>query len=177
MILVISDSHLPHRAESIPEEIWSEVEKAETVIHCGDFETRELYEKLESKAKEFYGVQGNCDRFETEKYIDFEMKEYSIGVTHGTGIHPRGDHDTLANIAEKMGVDVLFHGHTHHQEAVEHNGKVLLNPGSCTGVPGGSSRSKKPSYMEVETEPGRLKAKIYELDSGELSEESYDFSI
>lgn len=177
MILAISDSHLPHRAENIPDKVWEEIEEADTVIHCGDFETQKVYRELESASSNFYGVQGNCDRFETEKYIDFEKKDYSIGVTHGTGIHPRGDHDTLVNIAEKMGVEILFHGHTHKQEALEHKGKILLNPGSCTGVPGGSSRSKKPSYMKVELSPGEVEVTVYELENGTVLTEDFVFDI
>ncbi|PSH02154.1 MAG: hypothetical protein BRC26_01995, partial [Nanohaloarchaea archaeon QH_8_44_6] len=69
---------------------------------------------------------------------------------HGAGIRPRGNHPTLVNVAEKLEVDVLLHGHTHEQEAVKKDGKILLNPGSCTGVGGGHAESDDPKMLILE---------------------------
>ena len=97
-------------------------------------------------------------------------------MNHGTGITPRGHRPTLANIADQMGVDVLFHGHTHKQEAVEEDGKILLNPGSCTGVGGGSARPGKPKMMTVEPAE-QLKLSLIELKNGELKTDTKEFHV
>jgi putative phosphoesterase len=170
MIAVISDSHIPNRAEEIPEEFHQKLEKADLAVHCGDFETEEKYQELKEKY-DIIGVKGNCDFFDIEVSEKFEKNGIEFGVYHGAGINPRGHHPTLAKTADTLNVKILFHGHTHQQEIAEHNGKILLNPGSCTGVGGGSSSEKNPSMMTVEvSESGHLEVKIFkkELETGEI---------
>ncbi|MFB6200241.1 MAG: YfcE family phosphodiesterase, partial [Candidatus Nanohaloarchaea archaeon] len=145
-VAVLSDSHIPARAAAIPEKFLEQVENADITVHCGDFETREVYNQLEQLTQEFYAVKGNCERFNPPNSKKFEEKNHSIGAYHGTGITPRGDHETLLNIAEnRLNVEILLHGHTHKQETVKKQGKLLLNPGSCTGVGGGSSQPGNPT--------------------------------
>ena len=176
MIAVISDSHIPARAPEIPEEILELVEEADLTVHCGDFETEEVYEELKEYG-ELVAVMGNIDRVELPKYEKFERSEISFGVTHGTGITPRGHKPTLANIADQMDVEVLFHGHTHQQETTEQDGKILLNPGSCTGVAGGSYRGGNPEMMTVKVEKGRLEVELIELVDGELKTDTKEFQL
>lgn len=180
MIGVISDSHVPHRAEKIPEKILERLEKADKVVHCGDFETKKVYRNLDERYQDFKGVKGNCDRFQLENSQVFEHETVRFGVYHGTGIHPRGDHETLSKIASQdLDVDVLLNGHTHNEEAVKSGGKILLNPGSCTGVGGGSSSRTYPTFMMVEVSE-RLRVEIKELDRQKNrfnSKESKTFEI
>lgn len=163
MIAVLSDSHLPHRADGIPEEFMDIVAEADVVIHCGDFETEQVYDQIKSRSDEFYAVKGNCDRFEIDKYESFNRNNVSFGAYHGSRIHPRGHKPALSRTAEQMDVEVLFHGHTHQQDASRHEGKILLNPGSCTGVGGGSYAGGNPRMMKVLVED-KLKVQMLELD-------------
>ena len=170
MIAVISDSHIPDRAEKIPEEFHKKLDRADVVVHCGDFESEDKYRNLVERY-DVIGVKGNCDYFEIESSKKFTRNKVEFGVYHGAGINPRGHHPTLAKTAEKLSVDVLFHGHTHQQEVAEHEGKIVLNPGSCTGVGGGSSSEKDPSMITVETSHGQeIDIKIFtkSLESGEI---------
>ena len=41
------------------------------------------------------------------------------------------DHSTLTRVAEATGADVVLLGHTHHAMAVQVDGTLVLNPGSC----------------------------------------------
>ena len=178
MIAVISDSHIGRKAGEIPEKYLEIVSEADLTVHCGDFETRAVYDRLNKLSNDFIAVMGNCDRFELENYRSFDHGGIAFGVTHGKGINPRGDRDTLANIATQLDVDVLFNGHTHKQEAVEHNGKLLLNPGSCTGAPGGSYSGGNPEMMIVRTEsPGVLSVELLELVNGEVSTDTKEFQL
>ena len=176
MIAVISDSHIPSRASKIPEKFLEKCDEADTVVHCGDFETEEIYEKLEERFDEFIAVRGNTDRVELSKYEEFEINDVRFGVNHGMGINPRGHRPTLANIADQMNVKVLFNGHTHQQEAVKENGKILLNPGSCTGVGGGSSRPGNPKMMVIETGI-EIEVKLMELENEEIKTDTKEFNI
>jgi len=176
MIAIISDSHIPSRAAEIPEEFLEKCDKAELVVHCGDFETEGVYEELNERFENFVAVRGNIDRVDISKYEEFERNNIRFGVTHGTGISPRGHKPTLANIADQMDVKVLFHGHTHQQEAAEENGKVLLNPGSCTGVGGGSARPGNPKMMIVELNIV-FEVNLIELKNGELKTDTKEFNF
>ncbi len=176
MIAVISDSHVPYRADEIPEQFLERAGEAELVVHCGDFETREVYERLDALADELVAVKGNCDRFQLDVSQTFEREGVRFGVYHGSGITPRGHHPTLVETAKKLDVDVLLHGHTHEQEAVKVDGKVLLNPGSCTGVGGGTATESAPSMMVVE--PGeKLAARLLKLVDGEVESGYRDFKV
>lgn len=171
MIVVISDSHVPNRAPEIPKKIIEKVEEAELVVHCGDFATEEVYREIEKFSEELVAVKGNCDFFDISNSETFEKNRINFGVYHGTGITPRGDHDTLLDIAEnKMNVEVLFHGHTHQEEIFEEGGTLLLNPGSCTGVGGGSARKSNPTMMTIEFED-KLKINLLKLVDGEIEVE------
>ena len=171
MIAVVSDSHVPTRAEEIPEEYREKMKESDLIVHAGDFAEREVYNGIEEYG-ELIAVKGNCDFFDIQVSEKFSVNNIEFGVYHGAGINPRGHHPTLAKTADTLNVEVLFHGHTHQQEIAEHQGKILLNPGSCTGVGGGSSSEKNPSMMTVEASgTGELKVKIFEkdLETGEVS--------
>lgn len=175
MIAVISDSHVPVRAQKIPGKFIELVEQADLTVHCGDFETREVYEELEEYG-ELIGVMGNCDRFQLQNSATFERDGIGFGVYHGTGISPRGHPPTLVSISEKLECEVLLHGHTHQQEAVKKDGKILLNPGSCTGVGGGSSGPQNPRMMLLR--PGvKLGVELIELVNDKLETETKEFRL
>jgi putative phosphoesterase len=176
MIAVVSDSHVPDRSPEIPEEFHEVMERADKVVHCGDFETRDVYEELDQK-HDLIAVKGNCDFFELPQSQKFDYNDLKFGVYHGTGITPRGHRPTLADIAEnKLEVDVLLNGHTHQQEAVEHEGSILLNPGSCTGVGGGSARRGNPEMMVFRVEE-KLEVEMLTLEDGEILREEKEFEI
>jgi len=177
MIAVISDSHIPGRAEEIPEKFYRKMDEASKLVHCGDFEKRNIYEKLDERYEDFTAVKGNNDFFEIPVSEIFSSEGVEIGVYHGTGIHPRGHTPTLVETAEKLEVDVLLHGHTHEQDARKKDGKILLNPGSCTGVAGATSSGGVPGMMTIKIQEGELVAELISLENGEISLEKKRFEV
>lgn len=168
MIAVVSDSHVPTRAEKIPEEFREKMKEAELTVHAGDFAEKPVYNSIDEYG-ELVAVKGNCDFFDLPNSETFERGGLTLGIYHGTGITPRGDHETLSKIADQdLEADVLIHGHSHQEEMAREDGVILLNPGSCTGVGGGTSRPSNPTMMEIEVEDGELKARILEMDDEEL---------
>lgn len=171
MIAVISDSHIPSRAEKIPEKFWYRIEEAEVTVHAGDYAREETYNAVEEYSKQFYGVKGNCDFFDSEELEQshiFERKGLKFGVYHGTGITPRGHTPTLEKIAEEdLEVEILIHGHTHQEDIELTDNALLLNPGSCTGVGGGNARSSKPTMITIEIDSDQLKIEILGLEDEE----------
>jgi len=182
MIAVISDSHIPSRADKIPEKFWDRIERAEITVHAGDYAREETYNAVEEYSQKFYGVKGNCDFFESEKLEQshtFEDRGLSFGVYHGTGISPRGHTPTLEKIAlDDLEVDILITGHTHNEKIMETSKALLLNPGSCTGAGGGSSRPSNPTMMVINFTDAEMSVKILELEDEEVSvSESKDFDL
>lgn len=175
MISIISDSHVPRRADAIPEEFLQKLKESELTVHCGDFVGEEVKEMLEDLT-ELKAVKGNCDFFDLPNSVKFVRGGIRFGVYHGSGITPRGHHPTLIEFCNKMDVDVLLHGHTHQMEAVKKEEKILLNPGSCTGVGGGSAKSGNPTMMEIEVDSVITDRKI-ELESGQLKVSEETFSL
>lgn len=175
MITIISDSHVPRRSDTIPDEILEEVKNADLTVHAGDFVSEDLYRDLEDLG-EIVAVKGNCDFFELSNSETFERQGIKFGVYHGSGINPRGDESTLVSIAEKMDVDVLINGHTHQMKAVKTEDKILLNPGSCTGVGGGSASTGNPTMMKIlDFDP--LELREITLNDGELKSSSRTFEL
>jgi putative phosphoesterase len=170
MITVVSDSHVPSREDKIPEEFREKMKQSDLIFHAGDFDEREVYNSIEEYG-ELVAVKGNCDFFDLPNSETVEENDVKFGVYHGTGITPRGDHDTLQKIAtEDLEVDILITGHTHHEEITELQDCVILNPGSCTGVGGGSSRRGTPTMIELHPrEDESFEVKLLEKEDGKVS--------
>lgn len=180
MIAVVSDSHVPTRAEKIPEEFREKMKDSDLIVHAGDFAEKPVKNGIEEYG-ELVAVKGNCDFFDLPNSETFEENGVKFGVYHGTGINPRGDHDTLQKIAlEDLEVDILITGHTHREEITELEDCIILNPGSCTGVGGGSSRRGTPTMLEItsgETE-GSFEINLVEKEDDEVSiRETREISI
>ncbi|MFB6190542.1 MAG: YfcE family phosphodiesterase [Candidatus Nanohaloarchaea archaeon] len=176
MIAVISDSHIPRRAEEIPGEFIEELEEAELNVHCGDLVSEEVLEELEQHG-ELFAVKGNCDALDIPVSETFERSGIEFGAYHGSGIQPRGHIPTLVETAEKLDAEVLLTGHTHSQLAEKDSGKVLLNPGSCTGVSGGSYCGGNPEMMTLEVKEGALEVTLIELVDGEKLTETVELEV
>lgn len=176
MIAVISDSHIPKRAEKIPQQFHQALEQAEISVHCGDLVSKEFREKIEKHGK-LVAVKGNCDMIDLEPSETFSKKGLKFGAYHGTGITPRGHHPTLVKTAETLSCEILLHGHSHKEEIVKKDGKILVNPGSCTGVGGGTSKPGNPTMAKIFIED-ELKVQILEkIDQGLTVKEEKTFSI
>lgn len=178
MIAVVSDSHVPTRAEKIPEEFREKMKEADLTVHAGDFAEKPVYNSIDEYG-ELVAVKGNCDFFDLPNSETFERQGLNFGVYHGTGITPRGDHETLAKIAEEdLEAEILIHGHSHQEDIAKQDGVILLNPGSCTGVGGGTARPGNPTMMELEVKEDELEAQILEMNDGELElQQSRSFDL
>jgi putative phosphoesterase len=170
MIAVVSDSHVPGRAEKIPEEFREKMKEADLIVHAGDFAEKEVYNGIDEYG-DLIAVKGNCDFFELPNSETFTRNSVDYGVYHGTGITPRGDHKTLEKIgSEDLEAEILITGHTHKEEITELEKCIILNPGSCTGVGGGTSRESKPTMIQIEEEnsEGEIKVELLEKNSGQV---------
>jgi putative phosphoesterase len=133
-IVVISDSHgnvanLKHVMG------FAKKINAGAIIHCGDWNTLESIETVLSFGISLYTVLGNADvRPEVigelkkkskkfgEEFLEFEMGDRKIGVTHKQS-------DIKKFFVDKK-LDVIFYGHRHSKDESFVNGVKVIRPGA-----------------------------------------------
>jgi len=159
-LVLISDTHLPVRAKKLPERVWEAIERADVVIHAGDWVSVGLLDELESRAARLIGCWGNNDgpelRARLPEVARVTLDGLSIAVVHETG-QARGREERCEKAYP--GVDLLVFGHSHipwDTTATRADGSTLrlLNPGSPT------DRRRQPTYtwMTAEVANGRWDA-------------------
>ena len=138
-LLLISDTHIPRRARAMPAQVWAEVERADVVLHTGDWVEESVLDELVARSRRVVGVWGNNDgaalRARLPEVARVEIAGVRIALTHETG-PAAGRERRMARAFPD--VDVLVFGHSHIPwDTVAGPGTVnpglrLLNPGSPT---------------------------------------------
>ena len=161
-ILVLADTHVPHRARWVPPEVERALEEADGVVHAGDWTGPELLEFVKGLGKPLWAVRGNMDHPEVAKLLPdklvFEVEGVRIGLTHGWGA-PLGITRRVLELFEGEALSLVVHGHTHRQ-ALKREGEVwVLNPGSPTDT----LFTRKRGFAWLEVAGGRWEAKLVSL--------------
>jgi putative phosphoesterase len=153
-LLLISDTHLPKRARDLPAEVWDAVDRADIVVHAGDWVDVAALDALESRAVRLIACWGNNDgddlRARLPERADVTLDGVRFTVIHETGAS--GGRDARMS-REYPDTDVLVFGHSHIPwDTTTATGLRLLNPGSPT------DRRRQPfgTYMTVSVEAGVL---------------------
>jgi len=132
---VISDTHIPDRADALPKKILEAFKDVDMVIHTGDFVDLQTYNQLKKIFKNFKAVAGNMDPKEIKEKLPekeiIKIGKYTIGIAHGLG-HPSGLIELLKNFFKKDNVDVIIFGHSHIPMNDTIDGILFFNPGSPT---------------------------------------------
>lgn len=153
-LLIISDTHLPKRARDLPPQVWAQVERADVVVHAGDWCVPEAFDALEARAARVVGVYGNNDGPELRARLP-EVARATLGgvrfaVVHETGQAAGREKRCAARFAD---ADVLVFGHSHIPwDTRADTGLRLLNPGSPT------DRRRQPhhTFVTAEADEGAL---------------------
>ena len=130
---LISDTHVPKRALSIPKKVFEVFANVDFVIHAGDLVELAVIDDLEQVAP-VLGVRGNMDSFEVNnalpKINSLKVFNWKIGVVHDAGSF--NEQGKMQDVVKENGFDVLVYGHTHVSK-IKWEGKTLyINPGSPT---------------------------------------------
>jgi hypothetical protein len=132
---VISDTHIPDRADQIPRGILEDFKHVDMIIHAGDLVDLSVLDKLKSICNNVKAVWGNMDPYEVRKKLPekevIKFANHKIGVMHGYG-PPEQLMEVMAKNFKDDGVDIIIFGHAHY--AINKNkGNILyFNPGSPT---------------------------------------------
>ncbi len=133
-LLLVSDTHVPLRAKRLPDELLCAVDRADVVVHAGDWVDVATLDLMEGRARRLVGVYGNNDgpqlRSRLPEVARVELGGLRFGVVHETGA-ARGREARCAALYPDL--DVLVFGHSHIPWDTEAPGGLrLLNPGSPT---------------------------------------------
>ncbi len=152
-LLVMADTHVPRRARALPPPLWAEVERADLVVHAGDWVQATLLDELEARAHRVLGVWGNNDgadlRSRLPEVAYCEIEGVRVGVVHETGPSQGREHRLRARFPD---LDLLVFGHSHIPWDTDVDGLRLLNPGSPT------DRRRQPhgSYLTLTVSRGEI---------------------
>jgi uncharacterized protein len=153
-LLLISDTHVPKRAKDLPARVWDEVDRADVVIHAGDWVEVDLLDALEARAAVLVACWGNNDgadlRARLPERADVTLGGVRFTVTHETGA-ASGREARMSKLYPDT--DVLVFGHSHIPwDTTAPGGLRLLNPGSPT------DRRREPhcTYMTATAADGAL---------------------
>jgi putative phosphoesterase len=179
-VAVISDTHVPSRADAVPDWVREEVEAADHVVHAGDFDSPQAYADVLDMSAELTAARGNVDPdfpdADLPETATVELDGVLFVVTHGTG--PAEDYrERVAGIVEEAAGEtelsvVGVSGHTHQvmdetvpatgpdtdRQTPFADGVRLLNPGSATGA----DPATRTTMMVAEVEDGAVEVRLVE---------------
>jgi putative phosphoesterase len=153
-LLLIADTHVPKRARDLPARVWDEVDRADVVLHAGDWVSVALLDALTERATRLIGCWGNNDGPDLRTRLP-EVATATVEGVRFTVVHETGG---AAGRNERMSrrypdTDVLVFGHSHIPwDATSSTALRLLNPGSPT------DRRRQPhcTYMTATVNAGTL---------------------
>ena len=161
-VAVISDSHVPERADAIPDGFAERVAAADRVVHAGDFVDAATLEAVRDLAgDDLVAVHGNMDprNLDLPAVATFEAGGVEFVVTHGTGDLETYEDRVAAVVREQGDEDAVgIAGHTHEVLDAVVDGVRLLNPGSVTGA----DPAERATMLILEVESGDLAVEIHE---------------
>jgi uncharacterized protein len=153
-LLLIADTHVPKRARDLPQRVWDEVDRADVVVHAGDWVEPGLLDALEARARRLIACWGNNDGDELRSRLP-ERADATLGGVRFTVVHETGAAGGRDARMAKLyaDTDVLVFGHSHIPwDTTASTGLRLLNPGSPT------DRRRQPfaTYMTAVVDDGVL---------------------
>lgn len=123
---------MPRGARRLPDACLRELERAELILHAGDFTAASVLEELRGFAP-VEAVHGNMDDAELRALLParrvVEVAGHRIGMVHEPGA--RAGHEARL-VAWFPGCELVVFGHTHLPELATFGAVRLLNPGSPT---------------------------------------------
>ncbi|WP_214466247.1 metallophosphoesterase family protein [Microbacterium flavescens] len=153
-LLLVSDTHIPGRARTLPAALLRAADAADLVVHAGDWVAASVLDDLEQHG-EVLGVFGNNDgpdlRERLPEVARREIEGVRFAVVHETGDARRREVRMDDAYPDD---DVLVFGHSHIPwDTTTPRGLRLLNPGSPT------DRRRQPHHtmMTVVVDAGALR--------------------
>jgi putative phosphoesterase len=155
--VVIADTHIPRRAEVLPEGLEPYFKRANLAMHAGDLMDPALLNELATYAP-VRVVRGNLDPPEADLPV---TRELCCGGVRIAMIHDSGRKEGRRNRLKRLFPDarVVVFGHSHIPFLEDEDGLLLLNPGSPTD----KRRQPEHTFALLYIEEGSVRAEILAL--------------
>ena len=129
---VISDTHVPQHAPRVPDTALRHFEDVELIVHAGDLSSLAVIGQLSAYAP-VEAVQGNVELPDVVTALPVKRHVVVGGCLIGI-VHILGERAHYARNARREFADarVVIFGHSHIPYLEDHDGLLLLNPGSAT---------------------------------------------
>lgn len=144
-ILVLSDTHLPLRSQSLPDGVLRALGSSpDLILHAGDLVGPEVMAMLEQHGP-VHVVAGNMDpepmKQQVPRVREVDLGPLTVGMIHGDGLGDSPEAIEADLVTRFPEVDVVVYGHIHRPRLNLVEGIWLFNPGSPTDPRGGSPPS------------------------------------
>jgi putative phosphoesterase len=176
---ILSDTHIPDRADSLPEEMLTALSQQHltAILHAGDICSQVVLDQLSTIAP-VLAVQGNRDwlyRFKLSRILEPIFNDIKLTLTHGHISIPQYFIDLLhyaSNgftfkrsfinlIKHHPDSKVIIFGHTHRQVYSFFEGVTFLNPGAGYAC---AFNNFHPQYAVMHISPvGNISVSCYSL--------------
>ncbi|XP_048370796.1 vacuolar protein sorting-associated protein 29-like [Sphaerodactylus townsendi] len=178
LVLVLGDLHIPHRCSSLPAKFKKLLVpgKIQHILCTGNLCIKDSYDYLKTLAGDVHVVRGDFDEglsYPEQKIVT--VGHFRIGLIHGHQVIPWGDMASLAVLQRQLNVDILLSGHTHKFEALEHQNKFFINPGSATGAYSALDRNITPSFVLMDIQASTVVTYVYQLIRNEVKVERIEY--
>ncbi|MEW5785477.1 MAG: metallophosphoesterase family protein [Bacillota bacterium] len=130
---VVSDTHIPTRARSLPKDLCTVLKGVQLILHAGDLVSDSVLDDLQVIAP-VQAVSGNMDPPELRALLGrlklVHVGSLTFGLVHGDGT--RGS--TLQRAVSAFAAlkpSVIIFGHSHFPHNEYHADTLIFNPGSA----------------------------------------------
>ena len=161
LVGLISDTHIPKRATTLPPRVLEVFKNVDFIIHAGDLVEFSVIDELEQAAP-VLAVHGNMDAPEVCTALpilnSLKIFDWKIGVMHD----PKILYGTseMEQLAKQYGFNVFVYGHTHSSRIIWENKVLFINPGSPTDP---ASMINKPSVALLKVTKTNIIPEIVDL--------------
>jgi len=133
LVALISDTHMPRGARSLPEHCVEIIASADLLIHAGDVITAAVLDELEAIGPPLQAVLGNVDEPGLAPRLP-ESLNLSVGGVRVSVVHDAGAASgRLVRMRRRFpDSDVVIFGHSHMPLHETAEGFHIFNPGSPT---------------------------------------------
>ena len=154
-IALISDTHIPASLDRLPDELLSQIDGVDAILHAGDIISNDVLKTLAAIAP-ITAVAGNMDPPEVARKLSerelVRLDGRTIGLSHGHQPHKVQSHyigrpydspememffELMASQLPKA--DIIVFGHFHRAVIRHWNDILFINPGAVAPANGESS--------------------------------------
>jgi putative phosphoesterase len=160
-ILVVSDTHIPDFAKTIPEALVPALKQADLILHAGDVTSVAVLDQLAGYVT-VRAVIGNGDPVDqmvgwgATPTLELTIEGVQIAMIHDSG--PREGRERRMRRRFPDARVVVF-GHSHIPWNADVDGQLLFNPGSPTW----KRRQPAPTYGLLDVSGGHVRAEVISL--------------